>query len=160
MGARQWVQATITKAIMSEESTMAMDKERCARILWALTSDFSVRRGEVQNLADVRLALAQAIFNTDGVGFPEPAQDPPVSDAWTRCAHAASEAVPVQAENGPRYVVVWPASAQDPDMPEKEVPALGLHWPFTVEPAIVKGPVLDGSGREVKLFAYTSIDEC
>jgi len=138
---------------------MAMDKERCARILWALTSDYSVRRGEVQNLADLRLALAQAIFNTDGVGFPEPAQDPPVSDAWTRCARAASEADPVQAGSGPRYVVIWPASAQEPDMPEKEVPALGLHWPFTAKPSIVTGPVLDGSGREVKLFAYTSIDE-
>ena len=44
-------------------------------------------------------------------------------------------------------------------MPEKEVPALGLHWPFAAKPAIVTGPVLDGSGREVKLFAYTSIDE-
>lgn len=136
-----------------------MDADRCAKILWAITSGFAAEAGDTQNLVDLRLNLALAVFRTNGEGFPEPATDVRKSDAWSGCVQAATEAQ-IHTEQGLkndlRFVLIWPEG--EPDKPEEKDPPLGLRWPLDNEPDVVVGPVLDASGRKVKLFGYWSID--
>jgi len=69
-----------------------MDVERCARISWALTKNFSAESGDTQQLVDLRLALAEAVYRVQGEGYPQPATDPRRSEAWNGCVRAAIEA--------------------------------------------------------------------
>ena len=65
----------------------------------------------VQNLADLCLVLAEAIFLSDGDGFPKPAVNVRASEAWNGCVRAAKEAEVKESAGtlgSVRYVVVWP----------------------------------------------------
>lgn len=136
-----------------------MDETGCARIVWTITKDFSAESGSSQALVLLRNALAEAIFATDGAGFPEPVE---VSEAafdtpaWKGCVAAA-----IEAKSSPmtavKYLLLWPEG--DTGRPAESVP---LHWARkgsrTPDPTGVIGPVLDESNRKVWLFAYDSID--
>lgn len=144
--------------VMFGEEDM-MDADRCAKILWAITSGYAAEAGDTQNLVNLRLNLALGIYCTDGEGFPEPATDVRKSDAWSGCVRAATEAqnhTEQGLKNDLHYILLWPEG--EPEKPEENEPALGLRWPLDNEPDVVVGPVVDASGRKIKLFGYWSID--
>ena len=138
-----------------------MDETRCARIVWTITKDFSAETGSNQALVLLRNSLAEAIFATEGRGFPEPVEvdsSDLETAAWKGCVKAAVKAKSAfpTAPPAPQYLLLWPKG--DTDRPAETVP---LKWPRketkTPAPTAI-GPVLDGSNSEVWLFAYDTID--
>lgn len=151
-----------------------MDKDRCAKILWALTKGFSTEaEDETQKLTNLRVKIGLTVFATDGAGFPGPASNPPQSKDWRFCARAAAQAEKeyLQHRDGvdgksedqlPLYLLLWPAtqgSEDAPPAPKTKNPDLPLKWPLESKPIFRLDPVLDRSGNEVTLFGYSQIDD-
>jgi hypothetical protein len=139
-----------------------MDAATCAKITWMISGSFS---GDSNELANVRRALAEAIFNTDGKGFPKPS-DPPErvldSKEWTGCKNAALEAESELSDddsikNQIKFILFVPNGSDD--KPNTKSPDLKISWPQTSEFAYQAGPVIDGSNRKIHLLSYRRIDQ-
>lgn len=140
-----------------------MDAATCAKILWVISGSFS---GDSDELIKIRKALAEAIFNTDGKGFPKPL-DPPVkvldSKEWAGCKNAALEVTDSKQssdnsrKNQIKFILLAPNGLED--KPDVKSPNLNISWPATSETAYQAGPVLDGSNRKIHLLGYYSINQ-
>lgn len=139
-----------------------MDAATCAKITWIISGTFS---GDSNEVANVRRMLAEAIFNTDGKGFPKPT-DPPEnvlnSKEWAGCINAALEAGSKLSDddsikNQIKFVFFVPNGSDD--KPNIKSPDLKISWPQTSEFAYQAGPVIDGSNRKIHLLSYRSIDQ-
>lgn len=139
-----------------------MDAVTCAKITWMISRSFS---GDSNELANVRRTLAEAIFNTDGKGFPKPT-DPPEkvldSKEWTGCKNAALEAESELSDddsikNRIKFILFAPNGSDD--KPNTKSPDLNISWPQTSESAYQAGPVVDGSNRKIHLLSYCNIDQ-
>lgn len=140
-----------------------MDAATCANIVWVITGNFS---GDSAELIKVRRILAEAIFNTDGKGFPTPF-DPPAkvlaSDEWTACKNAVLEAAKKLADEDPKknppikFILFVPNGPED--KPDTESADLDISWPQSSKFTDLAGPVFDGSNRKIHLLSYQSINQ-
>jgi hypothetical protein len=140
-----------------------MDAATCAKIIWVVSGSFS---GDSDELIKIRRAFAEAIFNTDGKGFPKPI-DPPVkvleSKEWIGCKNAALEIAENKQSSEDskwkqiKFILLVPNGLED--KPDTKSPTLNISWPVTSETAYQAGPVFDGSNRKVHLLGYRSIDQ-
>lgn len=140
-----------------------MDAATCAKITWVISGSFS---GDSDELIKIRRALAEAIFNTDGKGFPKPI-DPPVkvldSKEWAGCKNAALEVAESKQfsydslKDQIKFILLIPSGLED--KPDTKSPDLNISWPMTSEIAYQAGPVFDGSNRKIYLLGYHSIDQ-
>jgi hypothetical protein len=140
-----------------------MDAAACAKILWMISGSFS---GDSDELIKIRRALAEAIFNTDGKGFPKPI-DPPAkvldSKEWNGCKNAALEVADSKQssddsrKNQIKFILLAPNGLED--KPDIKSPDLNIAWPVTSDVAYPAGPVFDGSNRKIHLLGYYNIDQ-
>lgn len=140
-----------------------MDAAACAKILWMISGCFS---GDSDELIKIRRALAEAIFNTDGKGFPKPV-DPPAkvldSKEWNGCKNAALEVADSKQssddsrKNQIKFILLAPNGLED--KPDIKSPDLNIAWPVTSDVAYQAGPVFDGFNRKIHLLGYYIIDQ-
>lgn len=140
-----------------------MDAAACAKILWMISGSFS---GDSDELIKIRRALAEAIFNTDGKGFPKPV-DPPAkvldSKEWNGCKNAALEVADSKQssddsrKNQIKFILLAPNGLED--KPDIKSPDLNIAWPVTSDVAYQAGPVFDSYNRKIHLLGYYNIDQ-